>query len=230
MQGILYGVGVGPGDPELLTLAAVRVIKTCDLIAAPDSGSGGRMALAIAAEYIAGKTVIDCDMPMTHDETILFAAREKTAIMLCEHLANGKNIAFLTLGDPSVYSTYTYIHRLVQKRGYDAKIIAGVPSFCAAAAALDIPLCEGTEALHIIPAPHGDLGGALNLPGTKVLMKSGKNFSGIVDTLAAKNLLGCAMMAQRCGMPGEKITRSLADFHDEPGYFTVIVVREGNAG
>lgn len=225
MKGTLYGVGVGPGDPELLTLQAIHTIQRCGTIAAPDSGSGEQLALTIVGEYIADKPVLLCDMPMTRDAEKLARFHRQSAEKLCEILARGEDVAFLTLGDPSIYSTYMYIHRLVLEMGYPARMVAGVPSFCAAAAALNTSLCEGGEPLHIIPASYDGAEEALALDGNKVLMKSGKSAERVLDTLREKELLRRSKMIQRCSLPDEQITHDLSAFSGKPGYFTLIVVK-----
>ena len=135
MKGILYGVGVGPGDPELLTAKAIRLLRECDAIAAPKSADGRQTALDIASPYIGqDKTILLFDMPMTHDKQVRNASHDAAADALCALLDEGKTVVFLTLGDPTVYSTYWYVHRRVAARGYAAELVPGVPSFCAAAA------------------------------------------------------------------------------------------------
>ena len=173
-KGKLYGVGVGPGDPELLTAKAIRILGECDVIAVPQSENGGRTALEIATCYIKDKPVRAFDMPMTHDRAARNASHDAAADAICALLDEGKNVAFLTLGDPTVYSTGWYVHKRVVSRGYDAELIPGVPSFCAAAARLGRALCEDGEMLHIIPASHGKEREGLALPGSKVLMKAGR--------------------------------------------------------
>lgn len=128
MKGILYGVGVGPGDPELLTAKAIRLLRECDAVAAPKSADGRQTALDIASPYIAeDKPVRLFDMPMTHDKQARNASHDAAADALCALLDEGKTVVFLTLGDPTVYSTYWYVHRRVVKRGYEAELVPGVP-------------------------------------------------------------------------------------------------------
>ena len=148
MKGILYGVGVGPGDPELLTAKAIRLLRECDAVAAPKSADGRQTALDIASPYIGqDKSILLFDMPMTHDRQARNASHDAAADALCALLDEGKTVVFLTLGDPTVYSTYWYVHKRVTARGYAAELVPGVPSFCAAAAAMGRALCEdGDEA------------------------------------------------------------------------------------
>ena len=103
IKGTLYGVGVGPGDPELLTAKAIRVIRESDVIAVPQSGAGEQTALQIAAQYIGDKPLLHCDMPMTRDKAKRDACHDRAADDICALLDEGKNVAFLTLGDPTVY-------------------------------------------------------------------------------------------------------------------------------
>lgn len=224
MKGILYGVGVGPGDKKLLTLQAVETLKNADLIAVPDTG-GEKTALKIIEEYIAEKELIYCSLPMTRDAELLRQSHEKCADDICALLDKGLNIAFITLGDPTVYSTYMYIHRIVAKKGYQTEIVNGIPSFCAAAGRLGISLCDGKEALHIIPASYEGNDGLLRLKGNKVLMKSGKSIFKIKEKLAQHRLLANAKMVECCYMENEKIYDSLQDMDEESSYFSVIIVK-----
>jgi len=227
MNGTLYGIGVGPGDPELITLKAIKAIGRCDVVAAPDSGAEKPLALHIAREYAAGIPVLSLGMPMTHDKSELERSREKAADLIAAELDAGKNVGFLTLGDPMLYSTYSYLHRIIKTRGYDVKVIPGVTSFCAAAAALGEPLCEGGEALHIIPASYGYIEDALSLDGTKVLMKSGKKSEDAIELLKKKRMLSKAMLAERVGMEGERLVRDLT-CETGAGYFSVIIIKGGD--
>ena len=145
MNGTLYGVGIGPGDPELITLKAVRIIEQSPVIAVPKTGESRRVALSIAEQtipHIHEKEVLSLHFPMTKDKCMIDTNRDEIAKQIIDILKEGKDIAFLTLGDPSVYSTYWYIHQRVVKQGYQAQMIAGVPSFCAVAAKLGISLAE----------------------------------------------------------------------------------------
>ena len=225
----LYGVGVGPGDPELLTAKAIRVIQECAVVAVPQSGAGDQAALTIAAEYIGDKPVLHCDMPMTRDKAARDASHDRAADEICALLDEGKDVAFLTLGDPTVYSTCWYVVKRVAARGYETELVPGVPSFCAAAAALGRALCEDGEMLHIIPASHGAVDEGLDLAGSKVLMKAGKSILEVRDKLAARGALQNAALVERCGMEGQRIVTDLSTMDDPTGYFSIILVKEGQA-
>lgn len=225
-QGKLYGVGVGPGDPELMTLKAVRLIETCDVVAVPKGGSGEQTALNIASQWIGDKTILHCDMPMIRDREKLNACHDRAADEICALLDAGKTVVFLTLGDPAVYSTYWYVHRRVEARGYAVEIVPGVPSFCAAAARLGQALCEGSQMLHIIPASHNATKEGLELSGNKVFMKAGRSILEVRDLLEEAGKHDTAALVERCSMEGERVVRDLRELDDPTGYFSVILVRE----
>lgn len=224
-KGKLYGVGIGPGDKELITLKAVNTIKNADVIALPDSLSGKNRAYEIIKEYIDEKEILYLPMPMTKDKEHLKASHESGAELIINYLDKGKNTAFATLGDPSVYSTYVYIHRIVESKGYDVEMIAGVTSFCASAARLNISLCDGAEPLIIIPANYEDNKKLLNLFGNKVLMKSGKKMAKVKQEIAECCLTDKTYMVENCGMEEEKIYKDFSMASDESSYFSLIIVK-----
>ena len=226
-QGKLYGVGVGPGDPELLTIKAQRIIRQSPVLAVPDAGRGEKTALAIAGELAEGKQLLYCAAPMIRDEAQLDAAYEQNADLVCAQLDQGKDVAFLTLGDPTVYSTYLYLHRKVVARGYETEIIPGVPSFCAVAARLGMALCEKSERLLIVPASHKDVSDCLDLDANLVFMKAGREIGALKDTLAAHGLLDKASLVANCGMEGELVCPRFADLEEGSGYFSVVLVKKG---
>ena len=226
-QGKLYGVGVGPGDPELLTIKTQRIIRQSPVLAVPDAGRGEKTALTIAGELAEGKQLLYCAAPMIRDEAQLDAAYEQNADLVCAQLDQGKDVAFLTLGDPTVYSTYLYLHRKVVARGYEAEIIPGVPSFCAVAARLGMALCEKSERLLIVPASHKGISDCMDLDANLVFMKAGKEIGALKDTLADRGLLDRASMVANCGMEGELVCPKFADMADGSGYFSVVLVKKG---
>ena len=226
MKGTLYGVGIGPGDPELLTLKAVRVIKESLVIAVPGKVKEDTVAYKIVKQAIPEldeKEFLAVDMPMTKDKEMLEKSHDAGAALVCEALESGKNVAFLTLGDPTVYSTYLYVHKRVLERGYQAEIISGITSFCAVAAKLNIGLVEKAEPLHVIPASY-QIEDALELPGTKVLMKAGRKMGKVKEVLRKTGSEG--MMIENCGMPGEKIYHSIDEIDENAGYYSLVIIKE----
>ena len=227
MNGTLYGVSVGPGDPELLTVKAVRTLEACPVIAAPRTG-GKSLALDIAAGAadLTGKEILTLDFPMTRDHAVLRAAHRAAADAVEARLRAGQDVAVPNLGDVSVYSTFSYLMQLVTADGFAAVMIPGVPSFCAVAAALGESLTTMHKPVHIFPASSGPTGEALALPGTKVLMKTGRSMPEVRAAIAAAGLEDRTMLVQNCGLPGQKICRKLADASDDISYYTTILVKE----
>lgn len=228
-MGKLYGIGVGPGDSELLTLKGARLIREADVIVIPRSGQKINVAYTIAVgavPEIKNKNIVEVDMPMVRDKKKLKEAHKVAADTVEGFLKEGKVVSFLTLGDPSVYSTYIYIHDIILERGYDAQIIAGVPSFCAVAARLNEGLTEASEGLHILPASYDGLEETLKLRGTKVLMKSGKDISKVKKLLRNMDSKESVRMVERCGMDGERVYNNIDDIDENASYFSVLVVKE----
>lgn len=226
MKGTLYGVGVGPGDPRLMTYLAVDTIKHCPVIAVPADGKEKAVAYRIASSIVDGidqKKCIDLTTPMTKDKAVLNAAYQTAADRIIEELEQGNDVACLTLGDPTIYSTYIYIHRLVKNRGYAVQIINGIPSFCAVSAKLEDSLVDRAEQLHVIPSTYG-VEDALKLPGTKVLMKAASKMPLVKEALERSNTK-CTMI-ENCGMPNEHIYHSLEEIPDQASYYSIIVVKE----
>lgn len=226
-RGMLYGVGVGPGDPELLTLKALRILRESDVVAVPDKGDGEGTALGIVREHIQDKPLLRCATPMVRDHRLLSEAYDRIADELCAHLEAGRQVAFITLGDPTVYSTYVYVHRRVLRRGFEAALVPGVPSFCAVAARLNMSLCEHSERLLIVPASHRDVEDCLHVDANLVFMKAGREIGALRDKLAEHGLLERASMVSRCGMEGEEVLPRFGDLEGEAGYFSVVVVKRG---
>lgn len=226
-MGKLYGIGVGPGDAELLTLKGARLIRECDVIVLPRSGKKVNVAYEIARKAVPEaetKEILEVDMPMTRDQSILERAHKQAAETVIGHIDAGRTVVFLTLGDPSIYSTYCYVHNLVKDAGRDTEIVPGVPSFCAVSAKLGEALTEASEGLHIIPASYEGLEDALNLEGTKVLMKSGKAIGEVKELLQKRG--ETVRMVERCGMEGERVYDSLDEIEENASYFSVLVVKK----
>ena len=226
MSGILYGLGVGPGDPELLTLKALRLIRENPVIAVP----GNDIKASVAYQIVKGaypkldeKELIPVAMPMTKDRAVLEDNHNKAADAVESYLKQGKNVVFLTLGDPTIYSTYLYVHKRILERGYQAEIVSGITSFCAAAARLNISLSEWNEQLHIVPAVHR-LDSDLSESGNYILMKSGKKMNQVKEILAKSDR--DVLMVENCGMPEEHIYRSVEEIPDDAGYYSLIIAKE----
>lgn len=226
MRGIAYGVGVGPGDPEYMTLKACRLIRENEIIAVPGETPQESVAYRIAAAAVpelAEKTLVALPMPMLRDRAALDAAHREAAKRLETWLDTGKNVVFLTLGDVTVYCTFSYIQHHLESDGYTCELVSGITSFCAAAARLGVALTEWDEPLHILPAAHGPESG-LALPGTCVLMKSGSKMRAVKDALRRSGR--AVRMVENCCMEGEKRYFSADEIPDDAGYFSLIIAKE----
>jgi precorrin-2/cobalt-factor-2 C20-methyltransferase len=229
MHGKLYGIGTGPGDPQLLTLKAVETIQNCSVLAVPKTSNDERTAFSIIEKYTHGKEILECRFTMEKDTKKREAARLAAAADIMGCLEDGKDVGFVTLGDPTTYSTYMYVHKIIVGKGYFAEIIPGVTSYSAAAAALGIPLCEGNEILTIIPARHNaDMDRLLDYPGNKVIMKSGANLAHVLGLLEERGYGERTRIACRVTMESQKLYNSIEDFDKSPekGYFTTVIVKE----
>lgn len=226
MSGKLYGIGVGPGDPELITLKALRLTKEADVIAVPGEVPEETVAYKImkgAYPEIDEKRFVSVFMPMTKDREQLERYHSEGTEILKKELDQGHNVVFLTLGDPTVYSTYIYVHKRITALGYDTEIVSGIPSFCAVSARFNEGLVEKAEPLHVIPASY-QIEEALKLPGTRVLMKAGSKMKAVKEMIRSLDEEG--MMIENCGMPDEKIYRCVDEIPDNAGYYSLIIVKD----
>jgi precorrin-2/cobalt-factor-2 C20-methyltransferase len=233
-KGMLYGVGVGPGDPELMTLKAVRIIREADVIAFPAEktaeGDPGftSMAYRVASQAvpeIRNKKLLPLQFPMIRDREELAASHRKNADAVEKFLDEGNNVAFLTIGDVSLYSTYAYLRDIVKADGYVTAMVSGIPSFCAAAAALDISLADGIEPVRIAPGIEEAFSREKeeNRNGTTVLMKSGQHLKNIRRALEESG--SDVYMVENCGLPDEKKYSGIENLPEEAGYFSVVITK-----
>lgn len=225
MAGVLYGVSVGPGDPELITVKAVRILEKCGTIAVPRTMGENTLALSIAeqAADLSGKRIVYLDFPMSSDKELVCANYDRIAKFLCDELESG-DTALINLGDTGVYSTFSYIAERVAAVGYAAEYVPGVTSFCAASALCGAPLVSGDEVLTVIPYSSPDLSELLERRGTKVVMKSGRHSGELLQLLRSKGLAERTYIAENCGLPTERLL-SGAQVDGDTGYFTVFIVK-----
>ena len=226
MCGIAYGVGVGPGDPELMTYRAAKLIRENDVIAVPGKDLKEAVAYKIAAGVvpeIADKELVPIYMPMIKDRELIDREHRKAAKLVEDILDTGKNLVYITLGDPTIYCTFSYIQHYLEADGYTVELVAGIPSFCAAAARLNTPLTEWDEPLHVLPGIH-DLDNDMALKGNYVVMKSASKMAAVKDMLRRSGRR--AVMAENCSMANEKLYHSIDEIPDDAGYFSLIIAKE----
>ena len=216
MKGIAYGVGVGPGDPKLMTLRAIELIRENDVIAVPGKEPKESVAYKIAAAVvpeIADKELVPVYMPMIKDRALIDEEHKKGAALLKKYLDQGKNVVYITLGDPTIYCTFSYLQHYLEADGYPVELVPGISSITAAAARLNLPLTEWDEPLHVLPAVH-KTNAAMDLPGTYVLMKSASHMKDVKETLRMSGKDVQAVID--CCMPTEQVYRSLEEIRTMP--------------
>ncbi len=232
--GTLYGIGVGPGDPEWMTVKAVRILSTCRHVCVPKSAlAADSVALEIARNYLRPDAVVhEQSYPMTADPGVLREHWQRAASEVHEILARGEDCCFLTLGDALLYSTYIYLLRELRAIDPAVKVVTvpGVTAFSAAAALANRPLGEGKQLLTIVPASDDleQFAAALDRGGTVVLMKVGRRLARVLDELEARNLLEQTIFVSRAGMPQQQVetdVRRLRGLPDEAGYLSILIIQ-----
>lgn len=232
-RGTLYGIGVGPGDPELLTVKGMKILSECRFVFAPKGDEVSESsALGIARSYLHPLAKVNqLVFSMTRDPEKLSLSWEKAADTVACVLKEGEDACFLTLGDPLLYSTYIYLLRSIKKIIPDLQIVTvpGITAFSAAAALTDFPVGEGKEPVTIFPAINdlSFLKKALKQSGTFVLMKIGSRLKEILKLLEEECLIDDAVFISRAGHYAERVEvdlRKLKGENPEAGYLSIILL------
>lgn len=231
-NGNFYGIGLGPGDPELLTLKAVRTIQKADCIFVPKSDAKEEsIALDIVREYVKDKRVIEQVYPMTKDKSILNAAWHKAAEEICAEIKIGHDAVYLTIGDPFTFSTYIYLlNHLNSMLPTDIiHTIPGITSYNAAACMANFPLLSGDEKLAIIPTPANvnELRPFLETFDTVVMMKVARRLDEVILLLEEMKLTEHALFASYVGQKDAYITCDIVSLKGTGrGYMSVLIVQK----
>ena len=230
MRGTFYGIGVGPGDPELLTVKAIKAIEAADVLIAPKTEKKeGSVALEIARPYLKDDIEIVYQVfPMVKDFAEDTGAWEANKTEILALLNAGKNVAFLTLGDPMFYSTYIYVFRLLEHEDVDIVTIPGIPAFAAIGSRVGRPIVEGNDILAIIPgtADKKHLEEVMAVASSAVVMKVYHNSAEIIDLLRRNNMTKEAVLVSRVGLDDERIIHDLEAHADEKlNYLSTILTR-----
>ncbi|MFE0045558.1 precorrin-2 C(20)-methyltransferase [Streptomyces albireticuli] len=232
--GRLYGVGLGPGDPDLMTVRAVEAIAAADVVAYHSARHGRSIARSIAERHLRPEHIEErLVYPVTTETTdhpggyraAMEEFYEEAAARLAAHLDAGRTVAVLAEGDPLFYSSYMHMHKRLAHR-YPTEVVPGVTSFSAAAARLGEPLVEGEEVLTILPGtlPEEELAARLASTDSAVVMKLGRTFPAVRGALERSGRLEEARYVERATMSGERTGR-LADVDPESvPYFSVAVL------
>jgi precorrin-2/cobalt-factor-2 C20-methyltransferase len=234
--GILYGIGVGPGDPELITLKALHILERAPhVFAAASSKNDYSLALNIVRHYIVQAKVEPLHFPMTSDRQILEEAWSINAKKVLEVLQCGLDAAFLTIGDPLTYSTYGYLLKTIKRinPGVKAITIPGITSYNAAAALANIPLTEGEESFYLVSGARGGdrLREAIATSDNVVMLKTYRHFDKIFETLEELQLLDCATCISMCGLSGETVVQDLSTLKNQKmPYLSLIIIKKKGRG
>jgi len=238
MPGTLYGIGVGPGDPELLTLKAVKVLgEVSHVFAASSSKNDYSLAESIVAAHLPPGVPVDrLSFPMTYNPESLEDAWSSNCEKITRILLQGCNVAFLTIGDPLTFSTFIYIMRKIEKRLPDVeiKIVPGITAYQAAAACARLPLAEGEESFAVMSMAKGEsrLKRAVEFSENVVLMKTYKQFPKILDQIREEGLEERCWLISRCGLEGEIVERDFEKLckMEQPHYLSLMIIKRDWTG
>jgi precorrin-2/cobalt-factor-2 C20-methyltransferase len=240
MEGTFYVVGVGPGDPQLMTLKAARILEECDIWFVPSAfENGGSMAHKIAAGAVGDrdKTILNHRFPMKQvfrgqdPDPELKDAWQEAARTIMDHLAKGQDVVFPTLGDPAIYSTGYYVCETLQEYGcpFKVEIVPGVSAIGASSAVSSMPLCLGDERLVVIPATfeNDQIHELLALSDAAVFMKVSKVMERLVGLLDDLGLVDNAVLVERCSLADQRVWTNIREaVGQDLHYFSTMVVRK----
>jgi precorrin-2/cobalt-factor-2 C20-methyltransferase len=233
--GILYGIGVGPGDPELITLKAARVLERVGIVfAAASTKNAHSLAEKIVSPHLHARArIVRLDFPMTRDRERLSQAWRKNAKMVVGTLEKGEDAALVTLGDPLTYSTFGYIMQTIRGMQPDIpiRIIPGITSYQAASASAEWVLAEGEESFAVVSGALGaeKLKGVIGQADNVVVLKVYRHYNEIMNALQELDLSEKSVLISRCGLDGEEISFDLQQRSDtHPSYLSLLLIRKKN--
>jgi precorrin-2/cobalt-factor-2 C20-methyltransferase len=232
--GILYGIGVGPGDPELMTVRAVNILSRCRHVFVPRAEIASEsLSFEIAKNHIPPDAHIhEVTFPVTTDSSELTRCWDGVAVEMMEVLGTGEDACFITLGDPLLFSTYIHLLVALKRQNREVKVVTipGITAFSASAALTAFPVGRAKEPVTIVPTAE-DLDGvrqALERGGTVVLMKIGRRLPELLHLLEGKGLIDRAVFVARAGLEGQHIETDLRRLSREPsesGNLSIILVQ-----
>lgn len=233
--GKLFGVGVGPGDPELISLKAVKVLNSVSVIyCAYSTKNSYSLAREIVSFHLKGDVpLVRLNFPMTRDKKHLQEAWSRNAHQIYQTLKDGEDAAFVTLGDPMIYSTFAYIMRAIKEISPEMEIhiIPGISSFQAAAAATGRVIAEAEESFVVISGAMGakKLGEVAGIADTVIMLKVYKQYKEILQSLQTLDLTKDSVLVTKCGLKGEKVISDLEDPNGTvPPYLSLLIIKKGH--
>lgn len=233
MSGSIYGLGIGPGDPELITLKALRILQAAPVVAYPAPEKGDSLARAIVAPHLEGlnKIEIPIRMPMLQSRFPAQEVYDWAAAELTSHLQEGRDVAVLCEGDPFFYGSFMYLFgRLVEQ--FPVEVIPGVSSLNACSAMLGAPLAARNDTLTVLPAPLSklELKSRLQITDAAAIIKVGRHYAKILEVLQELNLLERACYIEHATMDQQRVLRlDQVDIENVPYFSMVLVHRRGAA-
>lgn len=232
MSGTLYGIGVGPGDPDLLTVKAVKRIAACPVLAYPAPEAGESLARRIAALHVpAGKIELAIRLPIEIDRHPARDAYDTGAAQIAAHLDAGRDVALLCLGDPLFYGSFMYLHARLAER-HKIAIVPGITSFAASAALAGHAVSAREDSVVVVPAtlPDAEIERRIAAQDSLVFLKLGRHFARLKALLGRAGLAADALYVERAGQDGERLLPLADATFDTAPYFSLILVhRRGKA-
>ncbi|MCF7697728.1 precorrin-2 C(20)-methyltransferase [Loktanella sp. M215] len=228
MSGVLYGVGVGPGAADLMTLRAARLISAAEVVAYPTLAGGASFARAIAAEVIpVGAIEIAMDVPMSVERAPAQAAYDAGAAAIAVHLDAGRDVVCLCEGDPFFYGSFMYLFARLSAR-FRVEVVPGVTSIAACAARAGRPLVARNERLTVLPGPLPEAELRERIAGAEsvAIMKVGRHLGKIRAVIADLGLTDSAVYVERATLP-EEVVCALAEAPEVAPYFSMILLTKG---
>jgi len=236
-MGTLYGIGVGPGDPDLITLKAMNTLKGVDVVfAAASTTNSHSLAEKIVTPHLRkGVPIKRLNFPMTRDKGVLEAAWRENAEIVIATLKKGQDAALITLGDPLTYSTFGYVMRMIKESTQEIpiKIIPGITSYQAGSASAGMVLAEGEESFTVISGALGseNLKRVISSTDTVVMLKVYRNYKEIFDTLKELDLTDRSVLVSKCGLEGEAVFQNIHERPDSlPPYLSLLIIKKKNSG
>ncbi|MFY9638930.1 MAG: precorrin-2 C(20)-methyltransferase [Methanobacterium sp.] len=226
-KGKLFGIGVGPGDTDLLTIKAAKILRNVDVVCSPRSSeSKNSLALSIVQpvlnERVDNYEILDPLFPMVEDKLTLNRYWDQAAASISKKLNNGKDVAFITLGDPTIYSKFSYVAKRLIELSFEIVVIPGVTSFTGCAAAAGISLGEKDEIVVIVPKVDDRLAQIMEYGDTFVIMKTSRHSKALEEIVSKDNRAKSIISVQNCSMQNENVFEG---FSKDKKYLSTTIVK-----